>query len=249
MKQTPRSRSVCCRATIAAMGAALGASLSAASHAQEAPPPVAPPVVTDSLLPPLPPPPLVPSDSAPLAGYTNGTFFLRSPSNNFVLFPDGRLNVDGYFFPARPDAPAGVTADGPADPRPKNTFNVRRARAEFSGQFLQHFNYYMGGEFGTIPGGAQYGTFTDVFINVDYTPWANLQIGQFDAPFTLENRTSDKYFDFLERSVAVRGVGVPLNKELGAMLWGWPRASTCTTPSASSTATASTSRTSTTTST
>lgn len=59
-----------------------------------------------------------------------------------------------------------------------------------------------------------------MFLNIDYTRWANVQMGQFDAPFTLENRTSDKYFDFMERSLAVRALGVPTNKELGLMVWG-----------------------------
>ena len=44
---------------------------------------------------------------------------------------------------------------------------------------------------------------------------AILQVGQFDAPFTLENRTSDKYFDFMERSITVRAFGIPENKEIG----------------------------------
>jgi len=48
-----------------------------------------------------------------------------------------------------------------------------------------------------------------------------VQVGQFDAPFTLENRTSDKYFDFMERSITVRAFGVPTNKEIGAMVYGY----------------------------
>ena len=50
--------------------------------------------------------------------------------------------------------------------------------------------------------------------------FAIFQIGQFDAPFTLENRTSDKYFDFMERSVTVRAFGIPSNKEQGLMVHG-----------------------------
>jgi hypothetical protein len=49
---------------------------------------------------------------------------------------------------------------------------------------------------------------------------AILQAGQFDAPFTLENRVSDRYTTFIERSLAVRNVGVPTNKEVGLMLHG-----------------------------
>jgi hypothetical protein len=45
-------------------------------------------------------------------------------------------------------------------------------------------------------------------------------VGQFDAPFTMENRTSDAYTDFIERSMVSRSLGVPRNKEVGAMLHG-----------------------------
>ena len=63
---------------------------------------------------------------------------------------------------------------------------------------------------------------TDNFVGI--APWGNiamLQVGQYDAPFTLENRTSDKYFDFMERSITVRAFGIPDNKELGAMVHGF----------------------------
>src|SRR4051812_4496174 len=54
----------------------------------------------------------------PIAGYSNGNFFLRDPSDWFVLMPRGRLHLDGYFFPARGDAPAGVEDNAQSDPRP-----------------------------------------------------------------------------------------------------------------------------------
>jgi len=63
---------------------------------------------------------------------------------------------------------------------------------------------------------------TDDYIAI--APWNNLailQFGQYDAPFTLENRTSDKYFDFMERSITVRAFGIPDNKEIGPMIHGW----------------------------
>ncbi len=59
------------------------------------------------------------------------------------------------------------------------------------------------------------------------------QAGQFDVPFTLENRTSDAYTDFIERAMVARSLGAPRNKEVGVMvarpprrrailLFGWP---------------------------
>jgi phosphate-selective porin len=61
---------------------------------------------------------------------------------------------------------------------------------------------------------------TDVFINFGPLPWANLEVGQFYLPFTLENRISDNTTPFLERSMAVRNIGAPLQRDIGAMAWG-----------------------------
>jgi hypothetical protein len=157
----------------------------------------------------------------PLAGYSNGGFFIRDPRNWFVFFPRGRLQVDWYNFLNRGDLPPGVDNNGAKDTRPKDTLFVRRARIEVQGTFIGHFDFAIGGEFGATPATGAYGTLTDCFINIDYLPYLQLQVGQFDAPFTLENRTSDKYFDFMERSIAVRDLGVPFNKDDGAMIWGW----------------------------
>lgn len=158
---------------------------------------------------------------APLAGYTNGAPFIRSRDSNFVLFPNGRLNVDGFFFPNRGDPQsAGSTPDGVTDQRPRDTIFVRRARAELNGTILKHIDFLISGEFATIPLGAQSASISDAFLNANFTPWANIMVGQFDAPFTLENRTVDKYLDFMERSITVRAFGIPSNKELGLMVHG-----------------------------
>jgi hypothetical protein len=170
---------------------------------------------------PSPAPEVVLTPPEPLAGYTNGSFFLRDPHNWFVLFPKGRLQVDWYNFPDRGALAAGVDSNGPKDPRPKDTLFVRRARVEVQGTFIGHFDFMIGGEYGSVPATGSYGTLTDCFINIDYLPYLKLQVGQFDAPFTLENRTSDRTFDFMERSIAVRAFGVPANKDDGGMFWGW----------------------------
>lgn len=61
---------------------------------------------------------------------------------------------------------------------------------------------------------------TDVFVNYAPSPWANMEVGQFYLPFTLENRISDNTTPFLERSLAVRNLGAPLQRDIGAMFWG-----------------------------
>jgi hypothetical protein len=167
------------------------------------------------------PPPVPPPPPEPIAGYSNGGFFLKDPKDWFVLFPKGRLQIDWYNFLNRGDLPAGVANNSSKDTRPKDTLFVRRARVEVQGTFIGHFDFAIGGEFASTPATGAYGTLTDCFVIVDYLPYLKLQAGQFDTPFTLENRTSDKFFDFMERSIAVRAFGVPFNKDNGAMLWGW----------------------------
>jgi hypothetical protein len=61
---------------------------------------------------------------------------------------------------------------------------------------------------------------TDVFVNFGPLPWVNVQVGQYYLPFTLENRISDNTTPFLERSIPVRDWGAPLQRDIGAMLWG-----------------------------
>ncbi|HVU50045.1 MAG TPA: porin [Polyangia bacterium] len=147
----------------------------------------------------------------PLAGVSNSNMFLRSPDNMFVFFPNGRLQSDLYFF--KSDAPSGV---------PKNSFFVKRARLELAGWIDNVVYFQVGAEFASAPAPANSNyVATDDFVAL--APWGDLailQVGQFDAPFTLENRTSDKYFDFIERSLTVRAFGIPTNKEEGAMLHG-----------------------------
>jgi len=153
----------------------------------------------------------------PLAGWSNEMPFLRSPDNSFVLFPSGRLQIDGYFFRRE-------SASMPTD-----TVLLRRVRLEAYGWVGPWLYFNLAGDFALGPPAAadpvaqSWIATTDNFVMI--APRENLvmlQVGQFDAPFTLENRTSDKYFDFLERSITVRTFGVPSNKEVGAMVHGLP---------------------------
>ncbi|MCS6913677.1 MAG: porin [Myxococcales bacterium] len=173
-----------------------------------------------------------PAAEAPLAGYTDGGFFLRSPGGNFVLYPGGRLNVDGFLFPNRGEPPTGpppggpppsaISPDSPADQRPRHQIVLRRARAELGGTLFKRFDFFLSGEFAQDPNPlfAQQAMIVDLWVNANFTPWANVMAGQFDAPFSLENRTPDKFLDFMERSLAVRALGAPTNKESGLMVWG-----------------------------
>jgi phosphate-selective porin len=179
-------------------------------------------------------------DGHPLAGYHNGLFYLRDDNDNFHMYIQGRMQLDFY----------GYAGPGVSNTNLKPTLFIRRIRPEVTGDFLKHFSFMIAGDFGATgldnpkgtnqvsassPGAAPSDSSarfaaadatklsaaaTDAFINYHNTSLFNVQVGQFDAPFTLENRTSDKYLQFMERSLAVRAVGIPTNKDIGGMFWG-----------------------------
>lgn len=171
------------------------------------------------------PPPETPVAAPPLAGWHGGVFYLRDENDDFRLHIQGRAQVDfySYFGPGVPDT------------KLKATVFLRRVRPELTGEVLGRWQWMLAGDFvgATTPidnpngsAGADAQTVgiraqaTDVFLNYRADRLFNVQVGQFDAPFTMENRTSDKYIQFMERSLAVRALGIPTNKELGVMLWG-----------------------------
>ncbi|MBS2028117.1 MAG: hypothetical protein JST54_09460 [Deltaproteobacteria bacterium] len=141
------------------------------------------------------------------AGYGNGALFLRSDDDNFVFIPSGRFQYDFYAYQA-----AGH------DKVPFDTFLPKRARIEAFGNIMKHWDYQLGAEFtnSTNP------IATDIYVNANYTNYANVQLGQFDGPFTMENRTSDKWTDMQERSRVIAAFAYPENKEVGGMVWGQP---------------------------
>lgn len=179
-------------------------------------------------------------DGHPLAGWHNGLFFLRDYNDNFRLYIQGRAQIDTYTY----------FGPGVGETTLKPTIFLRRIRPELSGEFLGNWQWMLAGDFGATaldnpkgtnetsaaaPGAAPTaatGRFasaqtsrvsaapTDVFVNWRGDSLFNVQVGQFDAPFTMENRTSDKFIPFMERSLAVRAVGIPSNKDIGLMTWG-----------------------------
>lgn len=178
---------------------------------------------------------------APLAGYHNGTFYLRDRSDTFRLYLQGRAQIDSYNYlgPGVAHVPATTS-----------TLLLRRIRPEIGGELAKHFQFMLAGDWGqtgndnvtgtnetsAAPAGtaptatsgkyasAQTSTFraqaADVWLAYSPVNEFHVQVGQYDAPFSMENRTSDKYIPFMERSLAVRALGIPTNKEMGLMAFG-----------------------------
>ncbi len=135
----------------------------------------------------------------------------RTPGGELTVAPGGRLQVDGAFFPRQ---------------TPKSGPYIRRARIELRGWVGDSFAFVLGGDFApSPPPGAEIAPSmlpaADDFLA--YAPLGEaliLQAGQFDVPFTLENRTSDAETDFIERAMTARTLGAPRNKDTGAMAHG-----------------------------
>lgn len=179
-------------------------------------------------------------DGFPMAGWHNGLFFLRDRNDHFRLYVQARMNVDAYTYFGPGVAPSSL----------KPTIVLRRIRPELGGELFKHWNWMLAGDFGTTaldnPKGANElaassagvaptatsGKFapvqapavkagpTDVWVNFHANDVFNLMIGQYNGPFTMENRTSEKYGNFMERSIVSRDLGIPANKEIGLMAWG-----------------------------
>lgn len=143
----------------------------------------------------------------PLAGVAGEQPFVRSPGNEIVLFPGFLGQVQGGFFPQPTNLRSG--------------FSLRRARLELSGWLGPMFYFDVAGDFATAPAAPGGHPPSDAFVA--FAPEGDafiLQAGQFDTPFSLENRTYDAYLPFIERSLAVRALTVPYNKDLGVMVHG-----------------------------
>jgi phosphate-selective porin len=182
------------------------------------PPPAAP--VGATALPPPEPTPSPAEDAAvpPTAGVHNGIFFIRDLDDDYRLYFQGRAMIDVYSFFG-----AGVEHVPSLTP----SIFLRKVRMEFTGELQKTWQWFFGGDFGnnsTALGANQAPVVraapADVFINYKAAPIFQIEVGQFDMPFTAETRTGDKFLTFVERSIPVRVLGKGNIKESGVMVWG-----------------------------
>ena len=146
----------------------------------------------------------------PIGDFADGVF-LRSRDGAIILFPGGRLQIDSAFFRQQ---------------TPKSGAFVRRARVELRGWLGPLFYFDVSGDFAPAPAAGADVAPSALPASDEYLAFAPFgdqlifQAGQFDVPFTLENRTSDAYTDFIERAMVARSLGAPRNKEVGVMVHG-----------------------------
>ena len=86
---------------------------------------------------------------------------------------------------------------------------LRRARIHLTGDFAEQFDFKMEGDFqqsdGTTGGRTDFSA-TDIFINWHQFPAAQIKVGQYKAPFGLEQLTPDTTLLTIERSIATGAI-------------------------------------------
>jgi phosphate-selective porin OprO and OprP len=107
----------------------------------------------------------------------------------------------------------------------KDRFRLRRARVNLTGEFAEQFDFKVEGDFENSDGLNSNRTAfeaTDIFVNWHQFPQAQLKIGQWKAPFGLEQTTPDTTLYTIERTLPT-GAITP-ERQIGIQLWGKPLA-------------------------
>src|SRR5213594_1201348 len=105
----------------------------------------------------------------------------------------------------------------------RDRFRLRRARVNLTGDFAEQFDFKIEGDFGQGDGLNSNRTAfsgTDIFINWHQFPEAQIKVGQWKAPFGLEQITPDTSLFTIERSLPT-GALTP-ERQVGVQIWGKP---------------------------
>jgi phosphate-selective porin OprO/OprP len=105
----------------------------------------------------------------------------------------------------------------------KDRFRLRRARINLTGDFAEQFDFKMEGDFGQSDGTSGNRTAfsaTDIWVNWHQIPALQVKVGQYKAPFGLEQLTPDTSLLTIERTLPT-GAITP-DRQIGAELWGKP---------------------------
>ena len=109
--------------------------------------------------------------------------------------------------------------------RPKSTTGsgLRRARINLTGDYAEQFDFKLEGDFGQNDGTSGNRTAfsaTDIWVNYHQFPAAQVKVGQYKAPFGLEQLTPDYTLLTIERTLPT-GAITP-DRQIGVELWGKP---------------------------
>ena len=140
-------------------------------------------------------------------GLSENRFFVRTAGSELVLFPGGVLDLDTRSFHT-----------GNLE-TPEEGLHLDHARFEVAGLLRDVVSFDAAVNLANRP--SFHGV--DNYVAVSLPGKADrviFQAGQFDGPFTMDNRISDRGLDFLERSTLSRTLAIPENKVQGLMFHG-----------------------------
>ncbi len=133
-----------------------------------------------------------------VAGYDEG-FFVRSADGNFSMRVGGRVALHALYQQEK-------TAQN-------DSFFMDRVRFYLEGVLYKYFQYKIENDFTSSSG------LRDAYLNVNYFPQANLQVGQYKVPFSYEALLSKRYLDLVERSAVTLSTVNP-SRDIGFMVHG-----------------------------
>jgi phosphate-selective porin OprO/OprP len=141
--------------------------------------------------------------TAILAGIERGKPFLKSADDNFRIELGGRFQADF-------DAAEGDTRTLSGS-KLGSQFLVRRARLNLDGRLYRWIGFRIEAEF------TEGVSLKDAYLDLAFFPELRLQAGQFKVPFSLEELTSSRFIDFVERSIVNE---LAPSRDRGVMLYG-----------------------------
>jgi phosphate-selective porin len=194
--------------------------------------------------------PVIGGEKKPTAGNDNKAVFAApAPTPGLVEVhaagPEYKLTLGGYVQMNFEDGDVSAFEGRFGLNALKDRFRLRRARISITGDYTDQFDFKVEGDFEqndaavtainkvVIKDGVVTTTTTstsnrtelsatDIYINWHGVPEANIKVGQWKAPFGLENLTPDTLIYTIERSLPT-GAIVP-ERQIGAMVWGKPLA-------------------------
>ncbi|SOD40362.1 OprO/OprP family phosphate-selective porin [Nitrosovibrio sp. Nv4] len=130
--------------------------------------------------------------------YGPGLHF-ESKDGNFTAAIDGRLQVDSQYNIIN-DVQSPAAEDRPYELNSGAT--IRRARLGVEGTFYKKWDYKFEYDFSRGNGAVTSGI-TDAFIRYNFDNPLSVKVGSFKEPFSLEEATSNRFYTFVERNMAV----------------------------------------------
>src|SRR5207248_956768 len=147
----------------------------------------------------------------------------KKPAYVFQAGPELKLTLGGYIQMNFEDGDVSAFEGRFGLNALKDRFRLRRARINLTGDFAENFDFKVEGDFENSDGissGRTAFEATDIFVNWHQFAEANIKVGQWKAPFGLEQITPDTKLFTIERSLPT-GAITP-ERQIGVQIWGKP---------------------------